>query len=89
MTAAMQLQEGCRRLAGVVPLLAAGLRLSLEGFSLRHKAPAAWDTRCWHYVDFRRICWAFRMPSGVDCCAWLWLILPTRQDSKVQMHSVW
>lgn len=48
MTAAMQLPGGCHRLAGVLLPLAAGLHLSLGGFSLLHEAPAAWDTSCRH-----------------------------------------
>lgn len=47
-TAAMRLPGGCPRLAGVLPLLAAGLRRSPGGFLLLHEAPAAWGTRCRH-----------------------------------------
>lgn len=47
MTAAMQLQEGCHRLAGVLPLplQAAGLLPSQAGCLLLHEVPAVWDTR--------------------------------------------
>lgn len=58
MTAAMQLQGGCHRRAGVLPLLAARLHLSLGGFSLLHEAPAAWDTRCRHSVCTEGCCQA-------------------------------